>query len=133
MSIIEDHDEELSFIGKEVFLNLFDAHIIIDEKNRIRHANNAACIVTGYKVKEIIGLLISDLIPDANKCRHEDHVNKFMKNPTHRPMGLGLIVKLKRKSGVDVQVEVALAPMKRSHHYERRIIVRIIPKETLIA
>lgn len=121
--------QELCFIGADVFMDLHDPHFIVDERHCIRHVNYAACESFGYDWHELVDQQIDILVPDAKVDKHRGYAADYMAAPKHRPMGVGLNIMAKRKSGVLVPVEVSLTPMKRSHIYEQRIIVRVLFKE----
>ncbi len=122
--------EELWFMGAAIFQALPDPHLIIDQDVRIRHVNNSACLSFGYDHDELVDQPIEILIPDLLHEKHREHVKRYMADPKARPMGVGLTVKAKRKSGILVPIEVSLSPITRSHDKERRIIVRIVFKDT---
>jgi len=125
--------EELWFMGAAIFQALPDPHLIVDEHSLIRHVNNSACLSFGYDHDELVDQPIECLIPDLAHANHRAYVQAYMANPKARPMGVGLLVQAKRKSGVLVIVEVSLSPIARSNTDERRIIVRIVFKDVVPA
>ena len=57
-----------------------DAIITVDEEQIIIVANEAAEKMFGYKKEELIGKSITELMPEAKKEHHADHVKNFAKS-----------------------------------------------------
>src|SRR5262249_18814064 len=56
-------------------------------------------------------LMLDDLVPGPHVERHGRQVEEFFRHPTRRPMGSGLALSARRKDGLTLPVDIALAPI----------------------
>jgi PAS domain S-box-containing protein len=87
------------------------AVIVIDAQANIVYANNQAMTLFGYDPVELIGEPIALLIPDAQSELHAKYVTEYLKAPVPRPMGSGLTIYGKRKSGAEIHLDISLSAM----------------------
>jgi PAS domain S-box-containing protein len=87
------------------------AIVVVDQTQIIRWTSTAASIMFGYDQGDMLGQPLAMLIPDALKRDHEKQVLTYMQSPKARPMGIGLNLKARRKSGTEIKVEISLTPV----------------------
>jgi len=99
-------------------LETFDAAangmVIIDNKGSILRVNRALLGMFGYSSKNIIGCPIEVLVPSANKEKHRELRDSYLKSPTTRPMSAKKKLSGKRCDGREFPIEVALSPIETS-------------------
>lgn len=86
-----------------------DAMLISDDQGKIVMANQRVERVLGYRVAELVGMSIEDLIPMRSRTSHPVQRGKYGVSPEPRPMGYGLAVKALQKDGRECDVEVSLS------------------------
>lgn len=86
--------------------------VVVGDRGRIQIVNPSAEELFGYSNAELIGQSIEVLIPDHLKKKHEQHRENYFHAPKARPMGLGMELYAKKKSGEIFPVEISLG------HYE---------------
>jgi PAS domain S-box-containing protein len=64
----------------------------------------------GHLPHELVGKPVSILIPEKHRDLHAVHMDRFMKNPTPRMMGVGLELRAIRKDGSEFPTEISLSP-----------------------
>lgn len=113
-SAIEHGASELLF-NADLAIVLFnfspDAIIVTDDEGRIAQANRQAELLTGYPRSELHQAAVDGLLPSGLRDRHTTHRTTFMDNPQMRPMGAHLDLRLRRKDGVEVPVDINLSPV----------------------
>lgn len=97
---------------------LRDGVIIADAaENRIVGWNPAAEQIFGYPSEEAIGMLITNIVPDRLKSRHEAGLSRYAQTGTghflenHDPLELPALT----KTGEEIVVEFQLTPMRESN------------------
>lgn len=85
-----------------------DALLITSADGVILAANGLAKELTGYSA--LVGMCVEDLIEVDTRATHRMLRREYAQAPVLRPMGLGLIVPLLRKSGIPISVEIMLNP-----------------------
>ncbi len=88
-----------------------DAILEVSNEGQILFANVAALRTFEYSREELIGLDVDVLVPEDTRSRHRDHRASFAAQPGTRPMGAGLELLARRKSGALFPVEISLSPM----------------------
>ena len=104
-------DDEFVFLAVMLFNESPDAMVVVDEAGTIRHINNQAELLFGYHRSELKGLSVEVLVPDAVRSQHEAYRTKYADEPRRRAMGSGMELKAKRKSGLEIPVEINLSPV----------------------
>lgn len=94
-----------------IFENSPDAYVIVTEAGKIRLVNKQAEFLSGYHRSEMVGQSVEILLPDGIKDAHKKHREQYNKEPKLRPMGSGLDLKIKRKDGETISVEINLSPI----------------------
>jgi PAS domain S-box-containing protein len=88
-----------------------DGLVIADEDGRIVYANRRLEEMSGYSTEELRGQPIELLVPDRMRRQHEEHRNRFIAQPTVRPMGAGLSIVLRRSDGSEFPADISLSPL----------------------
>lgn len=82
--------------------------LVISDRGRIELANPCIEKLFGYTKAELIGQPVEILIPQAFRDRHVNHREGYFDKPKARPMGYGLNLSARRKSGAEFPVEISL-------------------------
>jgi diguanylate cyclase (GGDEF)-like protein/PAS domain S-box-containing protein len=85
------------------------AIMVVGEDGRIQLANPRAEAIFGYDHDELIGLSVDTLVPEGFREAHAHHRADYLKDPTSRPMGLGMDLAGRRKDGTEFPVEIGLS------------------------
>ena len=101
-------DAELAGLVVE---HLPDAIVIVNDQGIITRVNAKAELLFGYPRSEMIGQTIGLLVPEDQREKHTAHQRAYMEDPHIRPMGLGLDLKAKHRTGTLVPVDINLAPV----------------------
>jgi PAS domain S-box-containing protein len=98
-------------VFRSLFLAYPDALLLVDQQGVIGLANPAALELFGYAEKDLVGLSVDELVPDAIRPRHSAYRNAYADHPRPRPMGTQMDLVAKRRDGSEVMVEIALSPL----------------------
>ena len=101
-------DAELAGLVVE---HLPDAVVIVNDQGVITRVNAKAELLFGYPRSEIVGQPIDRLVPEDRREQHAARRYTYMEDPHIRPMGLGLTLHAKHRSGALVPVDINLAPV----------------------
>jgi len=82
--------------------------LVINRDGQIELANPCLRKMFGYSNAELIGQPVEILIPESLREAHESHRADYFEKPKARPMGLGLELFARRKSGEEFPVEISL-------------------------
>ena len=93
---------------ESIFQSLGEGLFLFDRDLSIQYANRAGEKMFGYKGGELIGQKLEVLIPDSARKKHEGHQKGFLKDPHARPMGQGMELTGRKKSGKEFYIEVSL-------------------------
>lgn len=85
------------------------AMLVVRHTGGIVVANRAACAMFGYPVDQLVALHIDDLMPEAFRARHHEHVARFFQVMTSRTMGVGRTVLAVNSAGREFPVEIGLS------------------------
>jgi sigma-B regulation protein RsbU (phosphoserine phosphatase) len=85
-----------------------DAILGCDADGRISLMNEQAVRLTGYDRAELRGLSIEALVPGPLRQAHAEHRRRFFQRPAARPMGTGIDLRLRRKDGGEIDVDICL-------------------------
>jgi PAS domain S-box-containing protein len=102
---------------KEKFEALFQhaslGILIVNQKGEIILSNNFLLKQFGYtEAEELVGKKIEVLIPGRFHHHHVGYRDNYIAHPQNRPMGLGMDLSGKKKSGEEFNVEVSLSTYK---------------------
>lgn len=101
-------------LTSDLALTLFehspDAVLIVGEDGVIELVNRQAELLTGHHRSELCGSRVELLLPEALRETHIQHRSTFMGDPRIRPMGVGLDLRVRRKNGDEVPVDINLSP-----------------------
>ncbi|MBJ7330036.1 MAG: GGDEF domain-containing protein [Solirubrobacteraceae bacterium] len=81
------------------------------ETGHIVLANDLAARMLGYTRAELLELVAEDLIPAASRYRHIAHRKAFDEAPSHRSMGAGANLEVRRAGGSPLAVDIAVSPV----------------------
>jgi two-component system sensor histidine kinase UhpB len=87
-----------------------DGVVVADDTGRILYVNPIAATLFGYAPEELIDHPVEILIPEVFRGAHERHRVAYGRTPRLRPMGAGLQLYGRHKSGRKVPVEINLRP-----------------------
>jgi PAS domain S-box-containing protein len=65
-----------------------------------------------YPRRELIGMVVDNLLPDSLRELHAAHRQGYVAAPHVRSMGANLKIIGRRRDGTDFPIEVSLSPMK---------------------
>ncbi|HEY7524667.1 MAG TPA: PAS domain S-box protein [Candidatus Limnocylindrales bacterium] len=88
-----------------------NAVLAIDRDGRITYVNPALEATFGYPREDLLGRAVEMLLPEPLRERHVGHRSTFLHRPVARPMGIGLDLAGRRQDGVEIPVEISLAPV----------------------
>jgi PAS domain S-box-containing protein len=82
--------------------------LVISKDGTIELANPCVEKLFGYESNELIGQKLEILLPDAFRKLHESYRTGYFEKPKARPMGNGMDLFAKKKSGDEFPVEISL-------------------------
>lgn len=88
-----------------------DMIVIVGEDGRIAAANRQAAILTQYPASMLVGMTVDDLLPESVRSNHPGHRSGFLADARNRPMGIGLDLRMRLRTGIEVPVDINLAPV----------------------
>jgi PAS domain S-box-containing protein len=88
-----------------------DTIVVIDRHGRIERVNAQVAEMFGYASEELLGRQVEVLLPARFRRRHTKHRTNYLADPHLRPMGAGLELYGRRKSGEEFPVEIMLSPV----------------------
>jgi PAS domain S-box-containing protein len=91
--------------------NLPDAKVVVDDAGRIVVVNRQTELMFGYTRKEMRDQPLDMLLPERFQEIHRSHCRRFCDDARTRPMGGGLELWARRKSGREFRVDIMLAPI----------------------
>lgn len=99
----------------EAFLEAVpDAMVAVDRRGVIVAVNAQAERLFGYSRGELLGNTMEILVPERVRDAHVHHREGYMASPRLRPMGVGMDLVGRHKSGADIPVEISLSPLQTS-------------------
>ncbi len=87
-----------------------DGIIIVEQTGRINFASNRIEAMFGHRPGELLGKPLSVLIPERYREAHLGHLDRYMRDPKPRMMGVGLELRALRKDGSEFPTESSLSP-----------------------
>ncbi len=100
-----------STLYRAIFHSASDAMLIVDDAGRIRIANARSESVFGYRVDELVGSSIEELIPQRFRESHAQHRARYRSAPRARPMGASIALTARHREGHEFAVEISLNPL----------------------
>ena len=94
-----------------VIENSPQAVLIVDKHGLIAVSNKNSEKLFGYAKNELLGLKVESLMPASYRHNHVGLRESYMKNPVMRKMAGAKKLYILTKSGKEVSVEIALAPI----------------------
>lgn len=88
-----------------------DAIFVVDQNGNIKFANSHSLRVFGYESADLIGQKIEILVPNKYKESHVKAREKYTKAPKVRQMGSRLDLYGRKKDGLEIPVDIMLAPI----------------------
>lgn len=88
-----------------------DGILVVDGDGRIVFTNPMLGALFGYEAHELFGQPVELLLPESLRAGHERHREQYVANPRARPMGSGLDLRGRRRSGEEFPVEISLSPL----------------------
>ena len=88
-----------------------DGIVVVDADGLIRYVNDAALFLTGWAGSDLLHQPVETLVPATLRDAHLAHRRDYLLQPHPRPMGAALDLRLLRKDGGTVAVEINLAPV----------------------
>ncbi|MCD9622523.1 SpoIIE family protein phosphatase [Rhabdothermincola salaria] len=92
-----------------------DALIVTDTVGTIVLANQRIETLFGYSRSELIGTPIDRLVPEDLRTRHAEHRQRYLEEPTIRPMS-NRELHGRHRDGTTIVAEVTLSPVHVDHH-----------------
>jgi rsbT co-antagonist protein RsbR len=96
----------------DVFEAMPDGIVVSDQEGRIVFVNRQIEALSGYPRGELIGSLVDMLVPADRRPGHRRHRMAYQAAPVPRAMGADLDIRLRRKDGSEIAVDIALSPMR---------------------
>ncbi len=97
--------------------------VVVNQRAKITEVNAFALKQFGYTKTEMLGSKIELLIPSRFGHKHIEHREKYVQQPSSRPMGVGLDLAAVKKDGTEFPVEVSLGNY--TSHGEKYVIAFI--------
>jgi PAS domain S-box-containing protein len=92
-----------------------DALVVTDPGGTVVLANHRIESLFGYSRSELIGTSIDRLVPESIRASHADHRQRYLENPTTRPMSTRQL-RGRHRDGTTIVAEVALSPVRVNAH-----------------
>jgi PAS domain S-box-containing protein len=90
----------------------FYPRIIVDWNGRIAMVNSLAAELFNYPEEMLMGHLVEEFMPERFRARHVGFRTKYFDNPTRRSMGSGIELAILTRTGLEVRVDLGLAPLR---------------------
>jgi len=107
--------DALAPFGDELSWTLLDATpdgiVIAGSDGSIEFTSTHAEEMMGYGHGELLGQPIEVLLPEALRKMHVQHRDRYHAHPVNRPMGVGLLLRARRRDGSEFPVEISLSPL----------------------
>jgi two-component system CheB/CheR fusion protein len=116
--------QEARLLADQVFNVSPVAKLIVSDKGRIVRWNPAAQRLLGYPEEALNGLSVDQLVDPALRDRHRMLRTGYMAAPQFRPMGKGLVFKMQRGDGHQVEVEIKLSGVRLEGHQAAVVCIR---------
>lgn len=87
------------------------AMLLVDPQGRIVMANKCALALFDYPAETMMGLSMTELLPERLRHHHDALVRAYFGAPTTRVMGVGRELMARRRDGSELPVEIGLNPV----------------------
>src|SRR5690242_20465913 len=88
-----------------------DGIVVADREGHLLFVNRQVEGLSGYPRTELVGRPVEMLVPAIRRQAHEGHRSAYQAAPEPRAMGADLDIRLLRRDGIEVPVDIALSPM----------------------
>ncbi|HLK15466.1 MAG TPA: PAS domain S-box protein [Fimbriimonadaceae bacterium] len=92
--------------------NAPDATILVSESGILTSANAAAHELFGYERESMVGLPVTNLMPDRFREEHDHHRLEYVSDPRRRAMGAHLATPALKKDGTEFQIRASLSAIR---------------------
>ncbi|MEM7190961.1 MAG: methyl-accepting chemotaxis protein [Pseudomonadota bacterium] len=106
-----------------------DAVVMIDVRNKVTFYNDAAEKLWGYRRDEVLGNNVKMLVPQEIRESHDDLIERHRGSGDDLIVGSSRDVKLVRKDGVEVFVNLALNKIQTGKSWSYAAFIRDISRE----
>ncbi len=96
---------------RQIFEASPDAILQVDRAGKIILANSLAGEMFGWRVEELAGKSVDELVPSRFRERHPEYRAHYQAKPVMRPMGSGLDLWARRADGSEFPVDITLSPL----------------------
>ena len=103
-----------------------DGIVVVDEAGTMVFVNPMVEQLFEYGRDELVGRSVDLLLPEAVRGAHAARRARYVDHPQTRPMGSGLDLRGRRRSGGEFPVEISLSPVRSGGHTLVIAIVRDI-------
>ncbi|MGB0662461.1 MAG: sensor histidine kinase [Pontibacterium sp.] len=100
--------------------------ITVKPSGLIDIVNAQACELFGYEAHELSGKPVEVLLPMAMRSSHKAMRQGYVDQPTPRYMGVGRDLQGRHKNGSQIDIEVAIAPLKDQEGKVTSVIATIV-------
>lgn len=88
-----------------------DGIFAVNTAGVIRVVNQQAQLISGYHRSELLAAPIEAVLPEPVRGVHRGHRARYSRDPRQRAMGAGAPLRLRRKDGEEISVNVMLVPV----------------------
>jgi two-component system, cell cycle sensor histidine kinase and response regulator CckA len=92
-----------------------DAMVGVDPAGLIVLVNAQAERLFKYDRRDLLGLPVEVLVPEALRAVHPGHRQRYVEDPVPRPMGAGLELRARRADGTEFPAEISLSALDTEH------------------
>ncbi len=100
-----------------------DGIIVVDETGTMLFVNPMTERLFEYDRDELVGTSVDLLLPEPLRAGHAARRAAYVEHPLTRPMGVGLELRGRRRSGNEFPVEISLSPVRSG---ERTLVIAIV-------
>ncbi len=108
---VAEQSPELQTVLGQALEQAPDAVVICNRDGVIEYANRRIVSILGYTQNELCGESVDILVPNGFRHGHHHHRDRYVKNPTPRPMGSGMQLSARHRDGSEIPVEISLSPV----------------------
>jgi two-component system sensor kinase FixL len=109
---VADTSSESGALLQSVLDTAVDAIITIDERGIIHNANRAAERILGYRVEELIGQPINQLMPEPHRTHHAQYIANYLKTGQAKIIGVGRELLARHRDGRLIPVDLAVSEVR---------------------